>query len=191
MFRLRVAAGIELRQMEEIHAQELFALTERNRSYLRQWLPWVDQAHSSEDTRRYIVGAVSQYQSNRGPNAAIWIGQAIARSIGCHPIDWTNRACSIGYWLDAGYQGQGIMTQCCTALIDYLFDETKLHRVVIQCGVGNTRSCAIPQRLGFTREGVAREAEWVNDRWVDLVVWGMLAQDWKSYRRGTKTPRNT
>ena len=27
-----------------------------------------------------------------------------------------------------------------------------------------------------------REAEWVNERWVDLVVWGMLASDWKRIR---------
>ena len=60
----------------------------------------------------------------------------------------------------------------------YLFDDLALHRVTIQCGTGNQRSCAIPQRLGFTREGVMREAEWVNDRWVDLVVWGMLSPDW-------------
>ena len=182
MFRLRVTSGIELRQMEERDAEALFALTQRNRAYLRQWLPWVDHAHSPEDTRGYIIGALSQYQSNRGPNAAIRIGGAIAGSIGCHPIDWANHACSIGYWLDEGHQGKGIITQCCVSLIDYLFDEVKLHRVVIQCGVGNTKSCAIPERLGFIREGVAREAEWVNDRWVDLVVWGMLAQDWQ--RRG-------
>jgi hypothetical protein len=39
-----------------------------------------------------------------------------------------------------------------------------------RCGTGNHKSCAIPERLGFHREGMAKEAEWVNDRWVDLVV---------------------
>jgi ribosomal-protein-serine acetyltransferase len=67
-----------------------------------------------------------------------------------------------------------------------LFDEVELHRVTIQCGTGNHRSCAIPERLGFSREGVLREAEWVNDRWVDLVVWGMLASDWRSRREATR-----
>jgi ribosomal-protein-serine acetyltransferase len=41
------------------------------------------------------------------------------------------------------------------------------------------KSCAVPKRLGFVREGTAREAEWVNDRYLDLVIWGMLVQDWK------------
>ncbi len=178
MFRLRVEAGLELRQMEDRDAEALFSITERNRVYLRQWLPWVDHSHSADDTRRFIAQVLDQYHADRGPNAAIWIDGMIAGSVGCHPIDWSNRNCSIGYWLDAGRQGQGIITKCCTALIDYLFHEMRLHRVVIQCATGNTRSCAIPQRLGFTREGISREAEWVNDRWLDLVVWAMLQQDW-------------
>ena len=67
-------------------------------------------------------------------------------------------------------------------MLDHIFDELGLHRVEIRCGTGNLRSCAIPERLGFTREGVVREAEWVNDRWVDLVVWGILEEDWRRRR---------
>jgi ribosomal-protein-serine acetyltransferase len=50
--------------------------------------------------------------------------------------------------------------------------------VEIRCATGNTRSCAIPERLGFSREGVLREAEWVNGRFLDLVVWSLLEQDY-------------
>jgi ribosomal-protein-serine acetyltransferase len=51
--------------------------------------------------------------------------------------------------------------------------------VEIRCGTGNRKSCAIPERLGFQREGVAREADWVSGRWVDLVIWSMLEDEWK------------
>jgi ribosomal-protein-serine acetyltransferase len=64
--------------------------------------------------------------------------------------------------------------------VEYLFDEVGLHRVEIRCGTGNTRSRAIPQRLGFHHEGILRDAEWVNDRWLDLDVWSMLEQDWRN-----------
>jgi ribosomal-protein-serine acetyltransferase len=73
-------------------------------------------------------------------------------------------------------------------MLDYLFDELGLHRVEIRCGTGNTRSCAIPERLGFTREGVLRQGEWVNDRWVDLVVWGMLEVEWRVAPRPGSRP---
>ena len=180
MFVRQVAPGIELRVLELHDAEEMFAVVQRNRAYLRQWLPWVDFTESAEDVRRFIQRTRNQYEANLGPQAAIVIDGRIAGTAGCHPIDWANKHCSIGYWIDAERQGRGLMTQCCAALIDYLFDDLALHRVTIQCGTGNLRSCAIPQRLGFTREGVMREAEWVNDRWVDLVVWGMLSQDWRA-----------
>jgi ribosomal-protein-serine acetyltransferase len=48
--------------------------------------------------------------------------------------------------------------------------------------VANTKSCAIPERLGFMREGLIREGEWVNDRWLDLLTWGMLEHDWRARR---------
>ena len=179
MFQRKVGAAIELRQFETRDADTVFAVADRNRQYLRQWLPWVDHTHSAQEVREFILRSLAQYHSNQGPNAGIWMGGELVGSIGCHQIDWANRACSIGYWVDGGRQGQGIVTQCCSSLLDYLFGEMKLHRVVIQCGTGNTRSCAVPQRLGFHREGVSREAEWVNDRWVDLVVWSILESEWR------------
>ncbi len=90
-----------------------------------------------------------------------------------------NRSASIGYWLDAAFEGRGIATRCCRAMLDYAFGEMAMHRVEIRCATHNERSCAIPARLGFTREGVLREAEWVHDGYHDLVVWSMLSGEWK------------
>jgi len=179
MFHIEIAPGFELRQFQMADAEAVYAAADRNRAYLREWLPWVDRTHSAADIRDFIAARLEQLEARLGPNAAIWLDGEIVGAIGCHPIDWLHRNCSIGYWLDAGHQGKGVITRAVGALLDYLFDELELNRVAIQCGVGNRRSCAIPERLGFTREGLLREAEWVNDRWVDLVVWSMLARDWK------------
>jgi ribosomal-protein-serine acetyltransferase len=179
MFRRKVAPGIEIRQFEMGDAEPAFAAVERNREYLRQWLPWVDYTRTAEDVRHFISRVQCQFDANQGPQVGIWVNGAFSGSLGCHAIDWTNRSSSIGYWIDAAHQGQGLITRCCGVMLDYLFHEMALHRVEIRCGTGNLRSCAVPERLGFTREGVAREAEWVNDRWVDLVVWGILEQEWR------------
>jgi ribosomal-protein-serine acetyltransferase len=181
MFSRKVSPGVEIRQFEIRDAPATFAAVERNREYLRQWLPWVDHTLTVEDLRHFISRAQFQYETNQGPQVGIWVNGEFGGSIGCHSIDWANRSSSIGYWVDSAQQGKGIVTRCCAVMLDYLFHEMALHRVEIRCGTGNLRSCAIPERLGFTREGVAREAEWVSDRWVDLVIWGMLQEDW--YRR--------
>jgi ribosomal-protein-serine acetyltransferase len=187
MFRRKVADGIEIKLFEPHEAETIYAVVERNRRRLRQWLPWVDRTRSPEDIREFISRAVSKYETSGAPDTGIWMGGAFAGSVGCHPVDWNNRNTSIGYWIDEAREGQGIMTRCSAVLLDYLFDDLRLHRVEIRCGTGNNRSCAIPERLGFTREGVASEAEWVNDRWVDLVVWSMLERDWK--KRAPSRPR--
>ncbi len=179
MFRRTVAPGLEIRHFEMCDAEPMLAAVERNRPYLREWLPWVDLTRSVEDVRQFISRAVAQTEAGRGPQAIIWSDGRVAGSIGFHAINGPNRSTSLGYWLDASRQGGGIVTRCCAAMLDYSFGDLHLHRVEIRCGTANTRSCAIPQRLGFTREGVAREAEWVNDRWVDLVVWSMLDRDWR------------
>jgi ribosomal-protein-serine acetyltransferase len=183
MFTRKVAAGIELRLFEKRDAEAVFAVVDRNRERLREWLPWVDVTTSAEDLRRFIGKVKEQFDEGRGPQTGIWVHGMFAGSVGCHPIDWANRSCHIGYWLDERYQGKGIMTRCCETLIEHAFADLGLHRVTIQTGSGNARSCAIPPRLGFTREGLTREGEWVNDRWVDLIVWGMLEDEWRT-RRG-------
>jgi ribosomal-protein-serine acetyltransferase len=184
MFSRKVTPGIEIRLFAAEDAEPAFAVVERNRAYLREWLPWVDVTESPDDLRRFIAKVREQFDAGRGPQCGIWVDGAFSGSIGCHPIDWPNRHCSIGYWIDARCGGKGIITRCCESMLEYLYDDLGLHRVTIQCGVLNTRSCAIPERLGFTREGVTRDGEWVNDRWLDLVQWGMLESEWRGRRAG-------
>jgi ribosomal-protein-serine acetyltransferase len=179
MFHRVIAPGLEIRQFQVDDAEAVFATADRNRAYLREWLPWVDGTKSAANIRDFISAKLEQFATDRSPTAGIWLNGEVAGAIGCHPIDWLNRNCSIGYWVDARQQGKGIVTRAVSAMLDYLFQDVGLHRVTICCGTGNSRSCAIPQRLGFTREGMMRDAQWVNDRWIDLVVWGILTRDWK------------
>ena len=177
-----VAPGLELRQFQLADAEAVFGAADRNRAYLREWLPWVDRTTSAEDVRSFIEGGMEQWHAGLGPNTAILLDGVIVGSLGAHRFNLADRNCSIGYWIDAVYQGKGIITRCTASMLDYLFAEVGMHRVEIRCGTGNHRSCAVPQRLGFTREGVLREAEWVNDRWVDLVLWGLLNREWPARR---------
>ena len=183
MFRRAVTPEIEIRLFGADDAEAVFPVVERNRDYLREWLPWVDGTHSPEDIRTFIETiAIPQYDADKGPNCGIWISGEFAGSIGCHEINSAYRNCSLGYWVDAAHQGKGIVTRCCAVMLDYLFDELQLHRVTIECGTGNARSCAIPERLGFTREAVKREAQLVGGRWVDLVMWSILDREWRERR---------
>lgn len=178
MFCLIVDDEIKLCLREERHAEELFALVEANRIYLREWLPWLDASTTVDDTRNFIKNSLEQFANNKGFQAAIIYKDKTAGMIGFHQVDWANRAVEIGYWLAADFQGRGIITRSCRYLVDYAFKELDLNRVVIRCAVGNHKSCAIPQRLGFKQEGILRQSEWLYDHHIDLVVYGMLREEW-------------
>ena len=93
-----------------------------------------------------------------------------------------NRVAYIGYWLAENFQGKGIMTACCRCLVDHAFRDLDLNKVVIACGTGNARSQAIPDRLGFVREGVLRDAEWLYDHFIDHTVNALLRREWEMQR---------
>jgi ribosomal-protein-serine acetyltransferase len=181
MFSRIVAPGLELRQIEERDAPAIYAVIERNREYLDPWLPWVQHTHSPADVVEFIRHVGPRCQAGDEVHAGIWLDGAISGVIGHHPVDWNNHTTAIGYWLDQCCQGRGIITRCCHALLDYLFDEVHLHRVEIRCATGNHRSCAVPERLGFQREGVLRHAELGARGWLDLVVWAILEHEWRKH----------
>jgi ribosomal-protein-serine acetyltransferase len=70
------------------------------------------------------------------------------------------------------------MTAAVRAYVDHAFSTWNLNRVMIQAAVENTRSRAIPERLGFREEGIMREVQRVGGRMLDDVIYGMLAADW-------------
>jgi len=176
---IKIDPALELRLLAEHDAATIYQLVDSNRAYLREWLPWVDYTRSIRDERAFITNTRTQYQNNISFSYAIWYQEQIVGTIGYNQFDWANRKVDIGYWLGAQYQGKGVMTRSCRALIEYAFDDLKLNKVEIRCATSNTRSCAIPQRLGFTHEGTMREAEWLYDHFVDLRLYGLLAREWR------------
>jgi ribosomal-protein-serine acetyltransferase len=176
-FHCRINDDLELRQLEQQHAATLFELADGNRVHLRRWMPWVDRTQSIADVNAFIDVTLQQSAENSGYHAGLWFQGELCGVIGHHIIDWANRTTSLGYWLDAAHQGKGIMAMSCRAIVEHDFTELNLHRIIIRCATENLRSRAIPERLGFSFEGVAREAEWLYDHFVDLAVYSKLQSD--------------
>ena len=173
-----VDGGVTLAPLALSDTDELFAITNANRQHLRPWMPWIGAVVSPGDTREFIRSVIDQRERNDGYQCAVRVDGAIAGIVGHHRIDWPNRLTSIGYWLAAEHQGAGTMTRACRALIDFAFGELDLNRVEISAAVANGRSLAVIGRLGFIREGVRREAEWVHDHFVDLECFAILRGEW-------------
>jgi ribosomal-protein-serine acetyltransferase len=175
-----LAGGCRLRALSDSDAPELFALVDANRAHLEPWMPWVPNHRDARTSLEFIRSARRQVADNDGLQLAIVDPDGrLAGVVGFHSVDWRRRTTSIGYWLAADRQGHGTMTSAVRALVGHAFDTWGLKRVEIRAATDNLRSRAIPERLGFRREGVAQRAERVGNRYHDHVIYGMGVEDWE------------
>jgi ribosomal-protein-serine acetyltransferase len=179
VLRHELPGGYALRLLEESDADELYAVIDANREHLEPWMPWVEHEHEPADVLPFIRATRRQIADNDGLQTAIVDPEGrIVGMVGVHNVDWPNRKTSIGYWLARGEQGRGTMTAAVRAYVNHAFATWKLNRIMIQAAVENTRSRAIPERLGFREEGILREFERVGARVLDGVLYALLAADW-------------
>ncbi|QEG00868.1 Ribosomal-protein-serine acetyltransferase [Stieleria maiorica] len=174
MFSRHVTDQIALQLAVPFYAEPLFQLTERNRSYLRRWLPWLDAVTQVDHTRRFLVAQLDRFAKGEALCTLVFWEQELVGVAGFHTIDAVNRIGTIGYWLSETFTGRGIMTRAVHALIDIGQQFYVLQRFEIRCAVENHASRAIPQRLGFQYEGTLRRSERIYDRWHDMAVYALL-----------------
>lgn len=169
---------IKLEPLNLAHTEALFQLTDANRQYLRQWLPWLDDIRSSADTRQFIEANIDQVAAGGAPSFAIIYDGDIVGVAGFHQINQLHRLGSIGYWLAENQTGKGIMTWSVARLLEIGFDDYGLNRIELRCAEANHKSRAIAERLGFTYEATLRQCEWLYTHYVDHVVYSILATEY-------------
>ena len=184
-----LAGGCRLRALTEADAPELFALVDANRAHLEPWMPWVPNHRDARTALEFIRSARRQAAADDGMQLGVVDEDGrLEGVIGFHSVDWRRRTTSIGYWLAADRQGRGTMTEAVRALVDHAFDGWGLRRVEIRAATDNLRSRAIPERLGFRREGLAQRAERVGNRYHDHVIYAIEVGDWRRARELASVP---
>ncbi|MFK4323462.1 ribosomal-protein-serine acetyltransferase [Bacillus sp. RC55] len=177
----KINEEVTLRMFNEGDAEEFYNLIISSKSYLKEWLGWLDYIESVEDAAQNIKARLKEFTENGGypKSFAIIYKGKIAGTIGFNDIHKTNKIGIVGYWLGENFQGKGIMTKALKALIDYGFKELELNKIEIIVAAENKKSRALPERFGFVEEGKIRQAEWLYDHYVDHVIYGLLATEWK------------
>lgn len=170
---------LTLELLKPEHGPELFDAVESGRNSLRRFLPWVDATQSETDYIRYIQSCQQQHARSEGFNyVVIWKNRPVG-AISLQQINQGNKAAAIGYWLTPFVQGQGLMSRAGAKLIEYSFQTLDLHRLEIRAALENKPSQAVAQRLGFQKEGVLRQSEYIREEYLDLIVYGLLKPEWQ------------
>ena len=144
------------------HAKDEFALVDRNRDYLREWMPWVDGTRTPEDTKAFIRRSLQQFANSEGFACGIWFRGRHAGTIGVNRINWTLQMAEIGYWIGKPYWGLGHASEAVARAVAYAFGEGGLERLEASCHESHVASRRVLEKNGFRFERLGPEK---NPKW--------------------------
>ena len=83
----------------------------------------------------------------------------------------------VWYKVDPKYWGKGYATEALTILLDFGFNNLKLHRIEAGCAVENIASIKVLEKVGMTREGMKRKKLPIRGEWKDNYFYAILDED--------------
>jgi len=166
---------IQLVMPEEHHAEELFNIVNNDRCTLSRWMPWTETTNSIEDEKRFLNYSRIQYAKYELFMTTILVNGIPGGMVDLHNINKTNRTAEFGYWLSSEHQGHGIMSKSVKQMLNYAFDDLKLHKVILQTDSENTKSIEIANRLGFSLEAILKDQIFYDKQFKDLNIFAKFA----------------
>ncbi len=142
--------------------------------FLRHWEPHYLDGSQPERGRCFTIEAAPRGAASRQEPAGP-IGM-----INYNRVDTSSRSTEIDIVIGApGFRDRGYGTDALRAFLAFLFDNVGLHRVWLATYDYNARARRVYQKIGFVREGVMRQSELIDGRWVDSVVYGILEHEFR------------
>lgn len=93
---------------------------------------------------------------------------------GFNNLSKTHRKAELGFWLLPENWGKGIIQETIPQVLEYGFKDLNLHRVEALVETGNSNSAKALLKLGFEKEGLMKDCEIKNGRFISLEIFAML-----------------
>lgn len=125
---------------------------------LKPWMAFAHMNQTEQDVEANIRDSIAKFITREDLRLHLFnkeTGEFIGSS-GLHRINWDIPKFEIGYWIDTRFSGRGYITESTEAITKFAFTELNAKRVEIRCDPRNTKSRAIPEKLGFTLEGILK-----------------------------------
>lgn len=128
---------------------------------LKPWLPFVQEEPSPMDTEINTLESHVLFLKRENLRYLIFdkATDEFIGSTGFHDIEWDIPKMEIGYWISTVHSGKGYMVEAASALTDLAMDRFACRRIEIRCDAENIKSRAVPEKLGYTLEGVLKNDE--------------------------------
>ena len=130
-----------------------------------------------EDAENWIKIVIETLEKNEGITWTICLKELPAEhigNIGLWRIEKENYRAEIGYMLEPAYQGRGIMYEALQKIVDYGFNEMKLHSIEAHINPANAASAALLKKADFVQEAYFKENYCLRGEFTDTVVYSKL-----------------
>ena len=147
-----------------------------------RYLTWAP--HESPEATRALLTLWAK-EAAEDPAAYQWaiepkdLGQVIG-SLSVVRMDEETESVELGYCIGRAWWERGLMTEAVRAVCAYLFEEVGVRRVTAWHDVENPASGAVMRKAGMTKEGVLRQSGCNNRGIVDMAVYSILRDEWKT-----------
>ena len=156
--------------------------------HLDRWSPPATTAFFSEAFwRERLAVAVEEFHAGRAARFVLqarghWTAIALDAPI-LGTCNYTNvvrgpfLACHLGYQIARTHEGQGLMAEALRATNAFIFGALRLHRIMANYRPENERSGKLLERLGFVREGLAKDYLYIDGAWRDHILTALINPD--------------
>ncbi len=173
--------GVVLRAPQAEDFAEWAELRERSRAYLEPWEPtWP----ADDLTRAAFRRRVRRHADEIASDAAYpFLIRRAADGVllGGLTLGLVRRgvaqSATLGYWIGQPHAGHGYMTAAVRLAVRHAFQRLRLRRIEAACVPGNAASIRVLEKVGFLREGLAREYLCIDGAWRDHVLYALLERD--------------
>jgi len=88
-------------------------------------------------------------------------------------------ACYVGFAMDKDERRKGLMQEALTTSIRFMFEEEHLHRIMANYMERNLASGALLEKIGFVKEGIARDYLFIAGKWENHVLTSLTNTNWR------------
>jgi ribosomal-protein-serine acetyltransferase len=168
-----------LAPVDPADASELWLAVNGSRATLQRWLPWVSYHTDPSASVRFAEACATDWDQGRALRFVLRerAGRTLVGLAGLESLVHMHRSAELGYWLRKDATKRGLMTEAARACVDIAFRHVGLHRVRCAAATDNHPSLGVIGRVGFRFEGISRQAEWCDGRWLDHAVFALLSTD--------------
>lgn len=163
-----------------------------SRAFLEPWEPpWPADALDRGAFRRRVRRAVSDVRAGVGYSFLVLTGDDRVLIGGIALSDLRRgiaQSADVGYWIGAPFARQGYMTEALQLVVDFAFDELRLHRIAAACLPDNEASRGVLAKAGFREEGLARGYLNINGSFADHALFAILSTDIRPWRLNGRAP---